>query len=118
MNTLKRNKRKIFLCKQTDEYDRKIFDRPEEYYLNYQPLSTEGEIITAGDEYINRLCIYTDVKTAQEFHNFDRCYVYVKPPVLYDKMCSTADFYVDGEPIINLNQARFYLQRMVGDESE
>lgn len=118
MNGLKRNKRLLYLCKQKIENNRKVFEEPKEYRLNYQPLTTTGEILTAGNEYINRLSVYTDKETAKDFNNFDRCYVYVEPPKTYDKFCNTADFYVDGKPIINLNEAHFYLQRMVGDENE
>ena len=116
MYPLKRNKRKIYLCSKVEKNGRKIFSEPKEYMLNYQPLTTDGEVITAGTEYINRLAIYTDVKIAKEFHNADRCYVYVSKPENYDKYCSTADFYVDGEPLIFLNESHFYLQRMVGEE--
>lgn len=118
MYRLNRNKRLIFLCNQTIENDRKIFTEPVEYKLNYQPLLTEGEIITAGLEYINRLVVYSSVKEASNFHNGDRCYVFVNKPEEYDKFCNNADFYVDGEPLIYLNEARFYLQRMVGDSDD
>lgn len=118
MYRLKRNKRSIFLCNQEIKDNRKIFSRPIEYKLNYQPLLTEGEIITAGLEYINRLVVYSSVKEASNFHNGDRCYVLVEKPEKYDKLCNTADFYVDGEPLIYLNEAKFYLQRMVGDSNE
>ena len=118
MNRLKRNKRPIFLCNQTVQNGRKIFSEPVEYILNYQPLLTEGEIITAGTEYINRLVVYTSIEEASHFHNADRCYVFVKKPEEYDKFCNTADFYVDGEPLMFLNEARFYLQRMVGESDE
>lgn len=118
MFRLERNKRTIYLCNQDVENNRKIFTEPVEYKLNYQPLSTDGEIITAGNEYINRLVVYTSPEKARNFHNADRCYVYVEVPDVYDKFCRTADFYVDGEPLIYLNEASFYLQRMVGDVDE
>lgn len=118
MLSLERNKRTIYLCSQDIENNRKIFSVPVKYKLNYQPLSTDGEIITAGNEYINRLVVYTSPKIAKMFHNADRCYVYAEKPKQYDKFCRTADFYVDGEPLIYLNEASFYLQRMVGDNDE
>lgn len=118
MVTLKRNKRELYLCSQDVENNRKIFGHPKKYEVNYQPLTTSGEVITAGIEYINRLAVYTDIKTAKKFHNADRCYVFVDKPTTYDKYCTTADFYVDGEPLYFINQARFFLQRMVGDENE
>lgn len=118
MYRLKRNKRTIYLCNKIVNEGRTIFGEPEKVELNYQPLSTDGEIITAGIEYIKRLVVYASVEEAQKFHNADRCYVFINKPEEYDKFCNTADFYVDGEPLIYLNEARFYLQRMVGDEDE
>lgn len=117
MYQLKRNKRVLYLSNRSEDNGRKIFTEPVKYLLNYQPLTTEGEVITAGTEYINRLVITTDVKTAQNFHNADRCYVFVDKPITYDRFCTTADFFVDGEPLIFINQAKFYLQRMVGEEN-
>jgi hypothetical protein len=118
MYRLKRNKRPIYLCNKTIENDRIIFTEPVKHEMDYQPLITAGEVITAGPEYINRLVVYTSLEEALHFHNADRCYVFVKKPEEYDKFCNTADFYVDGEPLLFLNEARFYLQRMVGDNDE
>jgi hypothetical protein len=118
MYRLQRNKRPVYVCNQDVENDRKIFNKPKLFKLNYQPLSTDGEIITAGTEYINRLVVYLSPKEAKQIHNADRCYVFVEPSKEYDKFCVNADFYVDGEPLIYLNEARLYLQRMVGDYNE
>ncbi len=121
MRRLNRNKRKFYLCnKKIDENnpDRIIFSKPIPYEMNYQPLSTTGEIIASGNEFINRLVIYTSPELAKKIHNFDRCYVFIKPPKEYDKFCVDADFYVDGEPMTFLNESRFYLQRMIGDANE
>lgn len=146
MNHLIRNKRKVYLCNRTQILeelleteenkilltekdiplivgttkieDRIIFSFPVMYRLNYQPLSTDGEIIVAGDEYNKRLVVYTSPKIAQNFHNNDRCYVFKEPPEGYDKLCVNADYYVDGEPLTYLNESHFYLQRMTGDDDE
>lgn len=115
MNHLQRNKRKIYLCNQEEENGRIIYSEPKEYNLNFQPLTTDGEIIAIGSEYINRLVIYTTPNIAKDFKNKDRCYVYTDIPEEYDKFCNDADFYVDGNPLILLNEAYFYLQRMTGE---
>lgn len=118
MQRLVRNKRQLYLCnKIIDENNtnRIIYSEPIECNMNYQPLSTTGEIIASGNDFINRLVVYTSPEKAREIHNFDRCYVFVEPPEEYDKFCANADFYVDGEPMSFLNEARFYLQRMIGD---
>lgn len=117
MNCLVRNKRIVYLCSKKEVDNRIIFDEPKEYKLNYQPLSTDGEIIVAGNEHNKRLVVYTTPKIAKEFHDNDRCYVFAKIPDEYDKNCSSADFYVDGEPLTFLNESHFYLQRMTGDDN-
>ena len=117
MKHLARNKRSIYLCKQAIKNDRIVFLEPVEYKLNFQPLSTDGEIIAAGSEYINRLVVYTNPQIAQSFHNGDRCYVFKNIPLEYKRTCDDADFFVDGEPMTFLNESRFYLQRMTGDDN-
>ena len=118
MNHLVRNKRTVYLCSQTVSNGRIVFAEPKEYKLNYQPLSTDGEIIAAGQEYINRLAVYTSPEIASAFHDKDRCYVFKEKPQTHDITCNNTDFYVDGEPLYFLNEARFYLQRMTGDGVE
>ena len=118
MNNLRRNKRSIYICNKIVENDRYVFSNPIKYDLNYQPLSSDGEVIAFGNDYINRLLVYTSPEIAKNFHNFDRAYVFVDIPETADKFCTTADFYIDGEPLIYLNDAKFYLQRMTGDENE
>ncbi len=120
MKQLLRNRRNVYLCNRIadTENGRIKFSTPVLYKLNFQPLSTDGEIIAFGNDYINRLAIYTSVEKAKNFHNFDRCYVYTEPPATADDYCIDADYYVDGEPLIYLNEATIYLQRMVGDSDE
>ena len=115
MNYLKRNKRKIYLCNQKEENGRIEYTKPREFELNFQPLTSDGEIIAIGSEYTNRLVIYTKPTIAKEFKNKDRCYVYNEIPKEHDKFCNNADFYVDGDPLIFLNEAYFYLQKMTGE---
>lgn len=115
MTNLRRNKRILYLCNQKEENDRIIYTEPKKMKLNYLPLSTTGEIIAFGNEFIDRLVIYTTPKISKDFHNADRCYIFKEKPKEYDKFCSTADFYVDGEPLVYLNEATIYLTRMTGD---
>ena len=116
MNRLSRNKRIVYLCNQIIENDRVIYSEPKKYKVNYQPLSTDGEIIVAGSEHNNRLVVYTSPEIAKDFHNNDRCYVYRNKPENYDRTCTDADFYVNGEPLTYLNESHFYLQRMTGED--
>lgn len=118
MKQLLRNRRDVYLCNRIDDDGRIKFSSPVLYKVNYQPLSTDGEIIAFGNDYINRLAIYTSIDKAKNFHNFDRCYVYTEVPDVADELCVNADYYVDGEPLFYLNEAIIYLQRMVGELDE
>lgn len=116
MNNLKRNKRKIYLCAKKGENGRIIFDKPKEIRVNYQPINSEGEILEAGPDSRNVLIVYMRPKIGKLFHNGDRCYVFIKPPEEYDKTCNTADYYVDGDPKVYINEYTIHLHRMLGDE--
>lgn len=118
MNNQLRNRRKVYLCSiSVDENtNRKIFLEPKEMKLNYLPLSSTGEIISAGNEFAKRLVVYTTKDIAKDIHNNDRFFIYKEPPTEYDKTCADADFEVDGEPLKHINEGVFYLQRMTGDD--
>lgn len=118
MNNLLRNKRVMYICNKKIEDGRTFYEKPKKIKVNYQPISdkSEGEIIAVGENYINRLILYMRPKLAREFHNFDRCYVFVEPPKEHDRTCSEADFYVDGTPSRYINESTVHLQRMTGDE--
>lgn len=118
MNNLLRNKRIIYICNRIIENGRYFYSNPQKVKVNYQPISDKsaGEIIAVGENYINRLILYMKPSLAKKFHNFDRCYVFVDPPKNHDKVCSEADFYVDGSPSRYINESTVHLQRMTGDE--
>lgn len=120
MNHLIRNKKELYLCKRKMKNDRIVYEEPQRYLLNYQPLNSVGEIVAVGNEYINRLIFYTDIETGKNFHNFDRCYVYKKipEPDEYNEFACDGDFYVDGEPQVYMEEVTVFLQRMTGDENE
>lgn len=119
MNNLLRNKRPLYLCKQMIVNDRIFFDEPKKIMVNYQPVSDKSaaQILAVGPEYINRLIVYMNPKLAKEFNNLDRCYVFVDPPEKHDKVCSKADFFVDGTPSRYINESTVHLQRMTGDDN-
>lgn len=119
MNNLKRNKRKLYLCKKIEVDGRMIFAEPIEMMLNYQPIEssrTQGQLLEAGPDFVSTLIVYMRPSVGKEIHNGDRCYVFVEPPEDYDKTCTTADYYVNGEPKKYMNEYTFHLQRMKGDE--
>lgn len=116
MNNLKRNKRKFYYCNKIEKNGRIIFSRPKPIRLNYQPIKSIGEVLEAGPDTEGTLIVYMKPIYGKLFHNGDRCYVFVEPPKQYDKTCSTADYFVDGEPKIYINEYTMHLKRMVGDQ--
>lgn len=115
MNNLMRNKRTFYYCNKIEKDGRIIFSKPKKIKLNYQPISSEGEMIAIGPDYYSRLIVYMRPCYGKLFHNGDRCYVFVEPPKTYDKNCNTADYFVDGEPKIYINEYTMHLTRMKGD---
>ena len=116
MVTLKRNKRKIYLCKKYIDNNITKYKKPILIITDYQPVNSTGEIISIGPEYMQYLKIQDIIKIGKQFSNGDRCYVYVKPPKEHDVLCETADFYVNGDPIITLNSSTVSLKRLTGDD--
>lgn len=116
MNNLLRNKRTFYYCNKKEENGRVIFSKPQKIRLNYQPIRSQLQMLEVGPDDRNTLIVYMKPAYGKLFHNGDRCYVFVEPPKKYDKNCNTADYYVDGEPKIYINEYTMHLQRMTGDE--
>lgn len=116
MQCLKRNKQVLFLCKKVIENNITKYAEPIKIITDFQPIKSTGEIISIGQEYSQYLKIVDDEKIGKLFENGDKCYVYVEPPKVHDKMCKNADFYVNGTPVISLNTATVSLKRLTGDD--
>lgn len=118
MVCLKRNKQKLFLCKKFVDDGITKYKEPIEIMTDYQPTNSTGEVIGIGKEYTQYLRIKDILKIGQMFSNGDRCYVYEKPPETHDSLCKTADFIVNGEPLLTLNQCEVRLKRLTGGIDE
>ena len=116
MNNLKRDKKGFYLCKK--EESGRFFQKPILKKLNYQPTSSTGDILAYGADYTMYLTITTTPKKAKDFSNNDRCYVYEDVPEKYDRLCSKADYYVYGDPIITSNEGIIKLRKMSGESVE
>ena len=114
MISLVRNKRTFYLCKKIA--DNTTFQKPIPKTLNFQPISSVGEMLTLGEEYSMYLRIKCTPNEAADFSDKDRCYIYKQPPKEHDLMCDEADYVVDGEPIITLNEAQITLRKLSGGQ--
>ena len=114
MVNLVRNKRKFYLCKKIANSTK--FEKPIPKNLNYQPVNSVGEMLTLGEEYSMYLKIKCSPAQAADFSDKDRCYIYKQPEVEHNEMCDDADYVVDGEPIITLNEAEITLRKLSGGQ--
>lgn len=114
MISLARNKRTFYLCKKVA--NNTTFEKPIIKRLNFQPISSVGEMLTLGQEYSMYLRIKCKPSEAADFKDEDRCYIYKQPPKEHDLMCEEADYVVDGEPIITLNEAQITLRKLSGGQ--
>lgn len=121
MNTLKRNERLLYLCKQYVDSETNVtkYGNPQPLYVDWQPISSDSEVLVFGVEYNKYLRIKGNVEKCQLFGNKDRVYVYKNPDLeKFNGMCDDADYEVDGSPIITLNNGEVMLKRLSGDDNE
>lgn len=122
MNTLSRNKRLLYLCKKYIDETTNVtkFKKPESININWQSISSDGEIYIFGVEYSKYIRIKGNKEECLKFKNKDRVYIYKQPDLLnFDSMCNDADYEVDGSPIITLNEGEVLLKRLSsGDDDE
>lgn len=116
MNSLKRNKQLLYLCKKTVIDGITKYQKPIPIKTNYRPTNSVGEVIGIGTEYTQYLRIKDIIPVGKQFSNGDRCYVYTKPPKIHDNLCKEADFIVNGEPLLTLNQCDVRLKRLTGGD--
>lgn len=119
MRTLKRNKRKLYLCqKYLDNNNLVKFKQPLELEENYVPTNSDGDLMAIGMNYPKYLRIKTDISEKDLFHAKDRLYVYKNPPKVHDVLCRDADYEVYKEPSFYINAMEVILYRLSSDEDE
>lgn len=120
MNSLQRNKNLLYLCNKYLDEETNVtkFKKPEKgININWQPISSDAQVLVLGSEYSKYIRIKGTKEEVSRFKNKDRVYVYVKPDLLnFDEMCHDADYEVDGDPIITLNDGEVMLTRLSGDD--
>lgn len=112
MICMRRNKRKFYLCKKNPN-DTK-FQEPILLKLNYEPIDSDGERLTLGEDYFKFLKIKCTTKELSLFENGDKCYIYVNPPEVHDVLCKKADYIVDNGPQETLNHGEIRLRKLSG----
>lgn len=114
---LKRNKRAFYLCKKYIDSETNVtkYKKPQKVFLNFQPTNSDAQVLALGTEYSKYLKVTGTAKDISIFSNKDKCYVYIKPPKDFDEMCDDADYEVNGDPLITLNEGELMLKKLSGD---
>lgn len=118
MRNLRRNKRKLYLCQKYIDNLIDKFKEPMELWENYVPTNSEGDLISMGMDYPMYLRIKTNVSERNLFHPKDRLYVYVDKPSEHDPLCKDADYEVESDPMVFINEMEVVLHRLSSDTNE
>lgn len=118
MRTLNRNKQILYLCSKYKDGNLIKFKEPIPLKENYQPTTSEGDLIAIGFDYPKYLRIKTDMYEKDLFKPKDRLYIYVKPPEEHDILCKNADYEVYKKPSTYLNSVEIMLKRLSSDDDE
>lgn len=118
MRNLRRNKRKLYLCQKYPDNLIDKFKEPMELWENYVPTNSEGDLISMGMDYPMYLRIKTNISERSLFHPKDRFYVYVDKPSEHDPLCKDADYEVESDPMVFINEMEVVLHRLSSDTNE
>lgn len=92
MRTLERDKKALYVCEKIKDSEPVQFKEPIEVKLNVVATTSEADIVAFGDSYKEYRRAKISITDLDKFHEGDRAYIYVKPPVVHDVLCDTADF--------------------------
>lgn len=114
MRTLDRNKRVLYVAKMIKNGSLKTYGEPTKYIENYQVTNTTTDINQFGVDAYSHIRIKTQPFHADYYHIGDRVYINVVPSEKLDKLAETADYEVEKEPIVSLNECEVFLKRRSG----
>ena len=118
MISLRRNKRKLYICHKYQDGGLDKFEEPIEIHMNYVPTNSQGDLISIGMNYPMYLRIKTTTHNKDLFHPKDRLYVYKDIPETHDVLCRDADYEVYKRPMIYINEVEVMLRRLSSDDDE
>lgn len=121
MNSLMRNKRPLYLCKKyiDEEVEVVKYKKPKEVIINWQPISSDGQVLVVGIEYSEYIRVKGTAEEVSIFNNKDRVYIFNKPDLeTFNGMCNDAEYEVSNNPVITLNDGEVMLKRLSGNDDE
>jgi hypothetical protein len=114
MRSMRRNKRKLYLCNRYQEGLITKYGEPIELDVNYQATNSEGDLIALGLDFPMYIRIKTDLQVGMMFNANDRVYIIKQPSADFDGLCKDADYEVDSDPILSLNSVEITLKKLSG----
>lgn len=118
MNSLMRNKRDLYLCERyvDEEYQVIKFKTPVKLTVDWQPISTDSQVLSLGTEYSKYIRIKGKISETSRFNYKDRVYVYEKPDFNnFNVMGEDADYEVINAPVNMLNDGEVLLKKLSGE---
>jgi hypothetical protein len=118
MVELKRNKKIFYICKKYIDPETNVtkYREPQKVLLNYQPTNSDSQVLALGTDYSKYLKVTGTSEELSIFSNKDKCYVYKSIPKNFDGMCYDADYEVNGDPMININEGELMLKKLSGED--
>lgn len=114
MRCLNRNKRTIYVCEKYVDNNITKFNNPKKIDINYQYTNSDGDLIAFGKDFPMYIRIKGDLNDLKNFHREDRVYVNITPAKPFNPLCKDANYEVDSDPIVSLNQIEVTLKRLSG----
>lgn len=117
MNVLLRNRREIYYCEMYLENGIELFKKPVKVKVNFNPTNSSGQVFAYGNAYPLYLKAIVNNNLKINFKEGDKLFVYKNPPKELDKLCKTADYIIDSEPLVMLNFTEISFKRLTSDMS-
>lgn len=111
MRQMERNKRKVFVAQRHSADGVEIYGTPLEVRLAFRNARSAAGLEGLGEAVSGSLVGTTDAKTAANFHEFDKVYVFTEAPLVADPDASDADYVVESV-MPHLNSVEIRLVRV------
>lgn len=118
---IQRQKKYFYWAKRYIDEETRLprYEKPKKVFLDYEPISSDAQVMALGTDYSNYLQVVGTGKEIEKFGNKDRCYIKIKPNLSkYDMTCNDADYEVSGEPLHTDNMVSLMLKKLSGNEYE
>ena len=92
MRTLRKDKKPLYICKKINDSEPIQFETPVLVHLNTVATTGESDMVAFGEEYRKYRRATVPIEDFNKYHEGDRAYIFVEPPVIHDVLCDGCDF--------------------------